>query len=302
MSSCTQHVQHSSSDIFPPSEDSMLEHLKLSVPMTPLQLFKQQHANINFYNLGLINSFSFVWLNFEIFLFFKSVNWKNTHKDNLTMIANSMMLHFFSGWLHVPELSAHVASAAFRKGSSSWAQPSGTSSHDGQINLHPCSVGATVLRYKWMLPAFLPGSLWCVWCSFSPTSFENKSAAVLWVWYLHLSLILFEYMNSVIHKWGWDVSKPNTNLNGVISNIVSSVTDVTFLMRCSHRQVCLFSAGVDYCWIPVLHRQWGTEITVLRTRTKVRIINLITEKGKGKVCPSQRGRWEESMTSSILLP
>lgn len=33
-----------------------------------------------------------------------------------------------------------------------------------------------------------------------------------------------------------------------------------------------------------------------------RIITLVTQKGKGKVCPSQRLWWEESMTSSIFLP
>lgn len=32
------------------------------------------------------------------------------------------------------------------------------------------------------------------------------------------------------------------------------------------------------------------------------IITLVTQKGKGKVCPSQRFWWEESMTSSISLP
>lgn len=33
-----------------------------------------------------------------------------------------------------------------------------------------------------------------------------------------------------------------------------------------------------------------------------RIIALVTQKGKGRVCPSQRLWWEESMTSSIVLP
>lgn len=33
-----------------------------------------------------------------------------------------------------------------------------------------------------------------------------------------------------------------------------------------------------------------------------RIITLVTQKGKGKVCPSQRLWWEESMTSSMFLP
>lgn len=52
----------------------------------------------------------------------------------------------------------------------------------------------------------------------------------------------------------------------------------------------------------MLHHQWGTGIAVLRTRRNVSIRTLLTEKGKGKVCPSQRRRWEESMTSSIVLP
>lgn len=56
--------------MFPTSEDGVLEHLKLSVSMTQLQLFKQQHDNVNFYNLGLMSSFSLVQLDFEWILFF----------------------------------------------------------------------------------------------------------------------------------------------------------------------------------------------------------------------------------------
>lgn len=202
------------------------------------------------------------------------------------------------------QLSAHVVSAAFRRGSSSWAQASGTSSHDGQIHLHPCSVGATVLRYKWMLPASLPASLWCVWCSLSPTSFQNKSGAVLWVWYLHLSWTLFEYMNSVIHKWGWDVSKTQYKFEWAHikhcqqcrwCDVPHEMQPQTGLSLLSWSWLLLDSSAS-----PSMRNRNNCNCNC--TCTKVRIITLITEKGKGKVCPSQRRRWEESMTSSIILP
>lgn len=52
----------------------------------------------------------------------------------------------------------------------------------------------------------------------------------------------------------------------------------------------------------MLHYQWGTEIAVLCKCSNVSIITLVTWKGKGKACLSQRRWWEESVTSSIILP
>lgn len=46
----------------------------------------------------------------------------------------------------------------------------------------------------------------------------------------------------------------------------------------------------------------ATEIALVWPFQNFRIITPVTQKGKGKVSPSQRLWWEESMTSSIVLP